>query len=189
MRIVLVLELSFCCDFLKCFSLICPLRSYWKTRSDGGAWHLPHLILFVWYLLLLVVFVIIRFACYSVRYYWTVLLNLRNWHTHRISLSHSVFSLFAFGSFCNIQLPSRILRRQSGQICFQNYCWCGGCVCVIYVCVYVCRWYDLNVRVLGEKGQRTCVVTIPSFAQTNTIVMLNTQTLQCHPITFNVPKL
>ena len=36
----------------------------------------------------------------------------------------------------------------------------------------------------GPKGQQVRLVSIPSFADTQTIVLMNLGTLECHPITF-----
>ncbi|KAG0349292.1 hypothetical protein BG004_008030 [Podila humilis] len=38
--------------------------------------------------------------------------------------------------------------------------------------------------VVGEKGQRTRVVTLPSFASTGTIALVNLRTLDCHSVSF-----
>lgn len=37
-----------------------------------------------------------------------------------------------------------------------------------------------------SEGTSTRLITVPSFAQTGTVVLVNTRTLKCHPITFDV---
>ncbi|XP_059483602.1 DNA polymerase delta subunit 2 [Neocloeon triangulifer] len=37
-----------------------------------------------------------------------------------------------------------------------------------------------------EKGQRVCLVCIPSFSKTQTAVMVNINTLDCHPLSFSI---
>ena len=36
----------------------------------------------------------------------------------------------------------------------------------------------------GGTGGKTLVVSVPSFATTGTMVLVNLRTLECHPITF-----
>jgi DNA polymerase delta subunit 2 len=39
---------------------------------------------------------------------------------------------------------------------------------------------------LGAEGQNVRIVMVPSFVDTNTVVLVNLRTLNVHPITFNV---
>lgn len=42
--------------------------------------------------------------------------------------------------------------------------------------------------VTGKQGQRTRVVTLPSFASTGTIALVNLRTLDCHSVNFNTTQ-